>query len=204
MVPDAKICPDPRNIAVIVFLIGGAFTSGIPYDGTYGPHLIMNDCVIFVTMNYRLGIFGFLPLALPEYSGNMGLKDQQLGLEWVNEHISAFGGDPSRVTLMGQSSGGTSASFQRLNPKSRSLFQQAYIISGSALCYYGLSESNNKTDLIVSLARDQFVFINNQEQLINYIKTVDTNYIFSRTDEGQTFRMIFTTPWQPVIECELN
>lgn len=199
-VPDSMTCTNSSKLPVIVFIIGGSFTSGTAYDGWYGPQLIMNKCVILITLNYRLGVFGFLPLALPEYSGNMGLKDQQLALEWINEHISAFGGDPERITLMGQSSGGASVSFQRLNSKSRRLFKQAYAVSGSALSYYALGENNNKTDLIVKLARDQFVFIDNTEQLLNYLQTVDVKYIFSRTDKVQSFSMIFQTAWQPVIE----
>lgn len=58
-----------------------------------------------VTFNYRLGPFGFLSLKMPEYSGNMGMKDQVLAIKWVNEHIEQFGGDKNRITLMGHSSG---------------------------------------------------------------------------------------------------
>lgn len=83
--------------------LGGAFIEGAANDAMYGPFLLMNDCIILVTLNYRLGAFGFLPLALAEYSGNMALKDQQLALKWVNEHIAAFGGNPRKITLLGQS-----------------------------------------------------------------------------------------------------
>lgn len=75
--------------------ISGSFAGGAANNATLGPHLLMNYCIILVTPNYRVGAFGFLTLALPEYSGNMGLKDQQLALEWVNEHILAFGGNPN-------------------------------------------------------------------------------------------------------------
>lgn len=56
-------------------------------------------------MNYRLGPFGFISLNLPEYSGNMGFKDQALALQWVNENIEQFGGDKNSVTLIGHRSG---------------------------------------------------------------------------------------------------
>lgn len=58
-----------------------------------------------VTINYRVSVFGFLSLGLPEYSGNMGLKDQQLALEWVHENIHHFGGDNKRITISGHSAG---------------------------------------------------------------------------------------------------
>lgn len=60
---------------------------------------------ILVTLNYRLGVFGFLSLQLPEYSGNMAMKDIQLALKWTNKNIERFGGDSNRITVFGHSAG---------------------------------------------------------------------------------------------------
>lgn len=90
---------------VIVHIYGGAFTEGSAEKN--GPELILNRCAIFVTMNYRVGVFGFLALGLKEYSGNMALKDQQMAMRWVKRYISAFGGDPSHILLFGDSVGRT-------------------------------------------------------------------------------------------------
>lgn len=182
-VPNPSICSSSNDIAVIVYIHGGAFQVGAGDDSMYGPHLILNECVIFVTLNYRLGVFGFLPLALDEYSGNMGLKDQQLALEWINNHISAFGGNPKQITLMGESAGAASVAFQRLNSKSRSLFKQAYVMSSSSLSFYAFRENNNKTDLIVKVAKGQGVNIENTDQLVDYLQTVDAYYIMNRTTD---------------------
>lgn len=78
---------------------------GSSHDGMYGPDFMMERGVILVTINYRLGIFGFLSLGTAEYSGNMGLKDQQLALKWVHENINEFHGDSKKITIMGNSAG---------------------------------------------------------------------------------------------------
>jgi carboxylesterase type B len=72
----------------------------------YGPAYLLDEDVILVTANYRLGPLGFMSTGDSESPGNYGLKDQALALKWVNENIKEFGGDPSRVTIMGQSAGG--------------------------------------------------------------------------------------------------
>lgn len=80
-------------MSVIFFIHGGGYMSG--GSSWHGPELLLNEDVILVTINYRLGPFGFLSLDTPEYSGNMGLKDQLLALKWVNENIEFFGGNSS-------------------------------------------------------------------------------------------------------------
>lgn len=84
---------------------GGGFTEGSGNDWVFGPDFLIENRVILVTTNYRLGVLGFLSLGQPEYSGNMGLKDQQMALKWVHENIDQFGGDNSSITVFGQSAG---------------------------------------------------------------------------------------------------
>lgn len=74
---------------------------------------------IVVTFNYRVSVFGFLSTGDLECPGNMGLFDQLLALQWVNQNIMAFGGDPGMVTLFGESAGATSVSYLMVSPKSR-------------------------------------------------------------------------------------
>lgn len=84
---------------------GGGFCEYSGNSNLFGPDFLVKKNVILVTINYRLGVFGFLSLGTPEYSGNMGLKDQQMALEWVYKHIDRFYGDRNRITVFGQSAG---------------------------------------------------------------------------------------------------
>ena len=92
---------------VMVWIHGGAFVSGSGTFWDYGPQYFMESGVILVSINYRLGPLGFLSTATEELPGNLGLWDQALALAWVRDNIRYFGGDPGRVTLLGESAGST-------------------------------------------------------------------------------------------------
>lgn len=124
-----------RRLPVMVWIHGGSFTAGA--GSTYDPSVIVEKHdVIAVTINYRLGVFGFL--ALPGLdaessdgtSGNYGLMDQQAALRWVNRNITAFGGDPRAITIFGESVGGNSVCWHLASPASAGLFQKAIVQSG--------------------------------------------------------------------------
>ena len=91
------------NLPVMVYIHGGSFMLG-GYIGAGAGKLLERDMVI-VEMQYRVGPLGFMCLPDDEIAGNMGLLDQNLALKWVNDHIASFGGDPDRVTIMGESAG---------------------------------------------------------------------------------------------------
>ena len=122
---------------VMVFIHGGGFMQG---TGTYemynGGRLAAEREVVLVTINYRLGNFGYL--ALPELtaedpdnlSGNYGLLDQIRALEWVRDNIAGFGGDPHNVTIFGQSAGAMSVAYLLVSPRAAGLFHRAGILSG--------------------------------------------------------------------------
>ncbi|XP_018536670.2 cholinesterase [Lates calcarifer] len=126
-------------LPVMVWIYGGGFTGGTAsldlYDGRF---LTQTENVIVVSMNYRIGAFGFL--SLPDNKnvpGNAGLKDQQLALKWVSKNIAAFGGDPSQVTIFGESAGSGSVGFQVLSPGSQEYFQRAIMESGAPNAPWG-------------------------------------------------------------------
>ncbi|GLG92614.1 Carboxylic ester hydrolase [Gryllus bimaculatus] len=105
------------SLAVLFWIHGGGFLSGS--SNMFQPDPFMDNGVILVTINYRIGPLGFLGLDTLEAPGNAGLKDQRMALLWVKENISVFGGDPNNITLFGQSAGGASVHFHVLSPLSK-------------------------------------------------------------------------------------
>ena len=97
----------------MVWIHGGAFNTGS--SNIYGAEFLLDRDIVLVTINYRLGIFGFFSTADSVAPGNFGLKDQVLALKWIQENIKAFGGDPKKVTLFGESAGGASVSLHALS-----------------------------------------------------------------------------------------
>lgn len=130
--------PGSRRRPVMVWLHGGGFTTGAGSLGIYaGRRLAEVGDAVIVTLNYRLGALGFL--YLPELAeseggapGNFGLLDQIAALEWVQQNIEAFGGDPDRVTLFGQSAGAMCAADLLASPRADALFARCILQSGAA------------------------------------------------------------------------
>jgi bile salt-stimulated lipase len=90
---------------VMVWIHGGGFVEGSGISSQYSPDYILNQDVVLVSLNYRLGALGFLSTGDEVASGNWALKDQVLALQWVQDNIRYFGGDPDQVTLFGESAG---------------------------------------------------------------------------------------------------
>src|SRR5437764_10758656 len=120
-----------ERLPVLVYFYGGGFVAGDGSEPRYDGESIAAKGVVAVTVNYRLGVFGFL--AHPELtkesphhaSGNYALLDQAAALRWVRDNIAAFGGDPRRVTIAGESAGSVSVSAQMASPLSRKLIAGA-------------------------------------------------------------------------------
>ncbi len=126
--------PDPGGggLPVLVWLHGGAFIAGSA--GLYDGSAWMRDGVVLVSVGYRLGVEGFVHFAGGDT--NVALRDQLAALEWVQEEIAAFGGDPARVCLAGQSAGAMSLGWMLGSPRSRGLFSRAISMSGGVSLTY--------------------------------------------------------------------
>ncbi|KAJ9598083.1 hypothetical protein L9F63_026814 [Diploptera punctata] len=138
---------------VMVWIHGGAF--------------IMGSDVVVVTINYRLGAFGFLNLDIEEVPGNAGLKDQVLALKWVQENILEFGGNPNKVTIVGESAGGASVHLHILSPMSTGLFHHAISESGTGLNPWAFRTPNSSFP--------EFLDLGNTLEFNNYLSpTLDS------------------------------
>ncbi|CAG9864091.1 unnamed protein product [Phyllotreta striolata] len=127
-------CANALKKPVMVFIHGGGFMYGSNKSAAVGPHYLMSEDIVFVAINYRLGVFGFLSLEDQSLNvpGNAGLKDQTLALKWVQKNIHNFGGDPDNVTIFGESAGSASVHYLTLSPTTKGLFHKAIMQSGCA------------------------------------------------------------------------
>ncbi|KOB74303.1 Juvenile hormone esterase-related protein [Operophtera brumata] len=125
------------GLPILVFIYGGIFQSGAGLTDAFGPEYLMPKNVIVITFNYRVNVFGFLSLKTKEIPGNQGLRDMVTLLRWVQRNARAFGGDPSNVTLMGYSSGATSAHILSLSKVTKGLFK-----SGMFLRELGINQTD--------------------------------------------------------------
>ena len=133
-----RTSPRLRKSAVFAWIYGGGFYSGTTTLNLYDGKILaaMND-IIVVSIGYRVGALGFLSLGHPSAPGNAGMFDQLMGLEWIQQNIHFFGGNPNNVTLFGESAGSVSVSLHLLSALSRSKFQRAIMQSGTANMPWG-------------------------------------------------------------------
>tara|TARA_R110002051_G_scaffold7053_4_gene33271 strand:+ start:2909 stop:4540 length:1632 start_codon:yes stop_codon:yes gene_type:complete len=130
---------DMKDLPVLVYFFGGGNVAGDASEPRYDGESMAKEGIVVVTTNYRLNIFGFL--AHPELSaeasykasGNYGLLDQNAALKWVNKNIAAFGGDPNKVTIAGESAGSIGVSQQMASPLSKNLIAGAIGESGASI-----------------------------------------------------------------------
>jgi len=151
---------------VIVWIHGGSFTwgSGSAVKGTY----MMEEDVVLVVIQYRLGPFGWLTTEDKTSPGNYGLHDQLAALRWIQDNIEYFGGDPNLVTISGLSAGGASVNYLMLSPNSDGLFHRAISMSGSALCWWANIPNQGRT--AVRLGEAMGCPVDNSEDLVECLR----------------------------------
>ncbi|KAG5668697.1 hypothetical protein PVAND_016626 [Polypedilum vanderplanki] len=169
------------NLPVLFWIYGGAYILGDGNTLIYGPDELMKENIVVVTFNYRLSVFGFLSTSDEYAQGNYGLKDMVLALKWVKENIKNFGGDPNKITIAGQSAGAVSVHHLMLSQATEGLFQQAIMMSGTALFPFSL-QTNPRLKAEI-LAKKIGLTFNSTEELVQKLRKVSFKEILKH-DRG--------------------
>jgi len=167
---------------VMVYIHGGSFTGGSGSTFLYGPEPLVGEKVVLVTINYRLGAMGFLSTGDRHAQGNYGLKDCIEALQWVQDNIQAFGGDPRQVTVFGESAGSVLVNFLVFSPLARGLFVRAISQSGTALSPWAFQRDPRP----VAFDFGQKMGLNSTttQGLINELRAVQDLSLFVKHMEG--------------------
>ncbi|CAL8114264.1 unnamed protein product [Orchesella dallaii] len=136
----------------LIWIHGGGYFFGAGSE--FGPSYLLQEDVVLVTINYRLGVLGFLSTGDEESPGNYGLKDQALAIKWISENIAAFGGDPKKITLMGQSAGSAAAHLHMMSPLTKHLISGVISSSGTAMNHWAVSSPARSLRLTRKLAEN--------------------------------------------------
>ncbi|XP_067006808.2 esterase E4 [Anabrus simplex] len=184
---------------VMVFIHGGGFTEGSGNSDRYGPDFLVDEGVLVVTLNYRLGPFGFLSLHNRLVPGNMGLKDQVLALRWVQQNIATFCGNPEEVTLFGESAGAVCVHCHTVSPMSAGLFHRAIIQSGVVLNWWGISR--NPVSRAFRLGQAMGCRATNKKTLFEFLSKADPREILKAVEPSKSEEEKRRRVWYIFIPC---
>lgn len=172
---------------VMVWFHGGNYQRGTIFNVfNNGMDISKIGDVVVVTMNYRLGLFGFLypgEMSNKTTPANLGLYDQLLALKWIQKNIHLFGGDPNQVTLFGQSAGAFSIGLMLISPLSSGLFHRAILQSGSPFSSMAIKSKHHNHQITKQIATDLGCPKEPPEELIDCLKTKSIEAIVNSTDK---------------------
>jgi para-nitrobenzyl esterase len=198
---------DDARRPVMVWIHGGAFTMGSGTEANYrDSNLVSRGDIVLVTINYRLGMLGFLNLKevtggkIPA-TGNEGLLDQVAALKWVRENIAAFGGDPDNITAFGESAGGMSIGCLMAMPAARGSFDKGILESG-------VGSTAGPLDEAVNTAMNALKVVGIKGDDVNAIRSLSVKQLLDielklRTDMAYTGEAIRITATAPVIDLDV-
>ncbi|XP_058840741.1 juvenile hormone esterase-like [Topomyia yanbarensis] len=189
-IPGELIRIRPQSVLVYIHP-GGFYAFSGQSRNNAGPQYLMDQDIVLVTINYRLGSLGFMSTGTADCPGNAGLKDQVMALRWIRDHISSFGGNPDSVTLMGYSAGALSSALHLISPMSRGLFHRAIVMSAAAT-----SQVDIPTDQI-ELARKQAALLGCEvtptEKMVACLRQKPA------TEFADSLEYMFVISWNPVL-----
>ncbi|XP_067867943.1 carboxyl ester lipase, tandem duplicate 2 [Heterodontus francisci] len=196
------------NLPVMIWIYGGGFLAGAGQGANFlknylydGLEIASRGKVIVVTFNYRVGPLGFLSTGDASAPGNQGLWDQHMAISWVKRNIAAFGGDPNKITLFGESAGGASVSLQTLTPYNKGLIKRAISQSGVATCTWAVQR--NPLHWAQQVAQKVGCLRDDPAAMMACLKITDPNAVtlaipmkFTNLETPLVFYLI----WAPVID----
>ncbi|KAJ8669797.1 hypothetical protein QAD02_001056 [Eretmocerus hayati] len=185
-----------KRMPALVDIHGGAFQHGS--SSFLDDRYFVDRNLIFITINYRLGILGFLSTEDKVVPGNMGLKDQNLALKWISRNIQYFRGDTNRITIMGFSAGSSSVQYHHLSPWSRGLFNSSIGISGTVFNPWafakGVRQKTEQLAILFDCSTD------NSQEMIDCLKKVPTRELVGAHKQFRTWQNNPEAPWAPVVD----
>ncbi|KAL7289596.1 hypothetical protein TKK_0016454 [Trichogramma kaykai] len=195
-----KLPTRPRAVErpVIVFFHPGGFYGFSAQSYVWGPQYYLDQDVVLVTVNYRLGTFGFLSTGDSRAPGNLGLKDQAVALRWIQRNIASFGGDPKSVTIAGYSAGSWSVVLHTMSPMSRGLFHRAIAMSGSPTTPELVPEK--QPDLVLRQAKYVNCPSDDIDRALDCLRTVPHQNISDTLPRFYEWYGDPTLVWSPVVE----
>lgn len=171
-----------KSQAVMVYIHGGGFTNGNGDTFFYGPEPLVNEDVLLVTINYRLGLLGWFATGDRNAQGNYALKDAVEALRWVQNNIADFGGDPTRVTVFGESAGSVMVNHLVLSPMAKGLFARAISQSGTALSPWAFQ--TNPREVAFDVGRRLGLSATTTVELVAQLRGIEDLSQFSKVTDG--------------------
>ncbi|VEN51773.1 unnamed protein product [Callosobruchus maculatus] len=203
--------PSAKKLPVLLWIHGGGFIAGSNFFvwglalGRYDPRYLIDEDIVIVTANYRLGPLGFLTTTDGVIPVNLGLKDQRLAIYWVKDNIELFGGDPNNIVLAGESAGAASVGYHLIATYKDLPIEGAILVSGSALCPWSYQTKARENAFELARTLDSTFKSNRSEDLLKLLQSATVQQIMQSTgyrhsQGGQTFNGALPLAWVPTIE----
>ena len=186
-IPGSGPVDKTRSHAVMIWIYGGDFQIGSQNDYNAKAFVGLNN-VILVTFNYRISFLGFLSTSEDNHSGNYGLWDQHMAIQWVHDHIINFGGDPTRVTLFGESAGAASVVYQALYVGNKGLFKRIVAQSGSVNTPWAYER--HPGSVYMTFANKTGCINESQIEIINCFRKINVTEIMNNVGFSDSFRPV--------------
>ncbi|XP_020707598.2 esterase E4 isoform X2 [Athalia rosae] len=192
------------SLPVMVWVHGGGFVEGNSLPRHYGPRYLLDEDIVLVTFNYRLGPIGFLSAGDEVLPGNWGMKDQVLALKWVQENIAKFGGNPERVTIFGQSAGSAAVQLLALSESTKGLFHQYISQSGGADSYWSYRPKESYAKYALALGEYFNCPTNATIYMLECLRELDAGDIVEAKLNLSEWYYSFSVAWGPTDEVDIE